>query len=76
MELMCITIPDVPAFVPSKPENRVISAIREAGLCPRKAAGNAMVVALAKDWIHGTGTRATFINGCRNMAIFNPSLML
>jgi hypothetical protein len=60
---------------PTVPPTREDAATtRPDELDPMKAGRNEMVRALALDWRNGRSTRAEFINGCRNMGIFNPEL--
>lgn len=61
---------DIPA-APYGRADKVVVAIREAGLDLRKAIRNQAILYMAYEWIEGRITRDQFISAARKVAILN-----
>jgi hypothetical protein len=71
---------DIPSAKPADPAlaaaDIIIAAIRDAGICPHKAAENRMLREMSQRWVRGElgWSRADFVRACRNVLVLNPGL--
>lgn len=74
MDLIKIDIPGPakPAYL--RAADITMDAIREAGVCPRKALGNPMAVAVVLAWTRGEMSRPQVVHALRNLLILNPAM--